>query len=58
MICDWHQKNLIVEKLRTGVPVHYEVSNLGLQVNGVLIMIDDHSQKALSIERIRYIIED
>ncbi|MDD2331641.1 MAG: TIGR00282 family metallophosphoesterase, partial [Candidatus Cloacimonetes bacterium] len=52
------KKNLILEKMRTGVPVRYEVSNRGLQINGVLLNIDEISRKALSIERIRTLVGD
>lgn len=47
------KKKLIIEKMRTSVPVRYEVSDRGMQFNGVLIDIDENTGLANSITRIR-----
>jgi len=50
------KKHLIIEKMRTGMPVRYEVANTGLQINGVYLEIDESSHKTLQIKRIRELI--
>jgi len=47
------KKEIILEKMSTGMPIRYEVSNSGLQINAVVIRIDPESGKALEIERIK-----
>jgi 2',3'-cyclic-nucleotide 2'-phosphodiesterase len=47
------KKNLIVEKMRTGMPVRYEVADSGLQINGIFIESDPATNCTLRIERIR-----
>lgn len=52
------RKSIILEKFRTSVPMRYEVSDRGLQINAVYIEIDNASGKALCIKRIRRLIEN
>ncbi len=47
------QKNIILEKLKTGIPRRFEVAETGLQINAVVIEINEETGRALSIERIR-----
>lgn len=47
------RKEIILEKMTTGMPIRYEVAEEGLQINAVLIDIDSDTGKALSILRIR-----
>jgi len=47
------KKHLIIEKMKTGMPVRYEVADTGLQINGVFIEIDSATKKTVSITRIR-----
>ncbi len=47
------KKSIIVEKMRSCIPVRYEVSDRGMQINGVFMIIDPDSGKAKHIERIR-----
>lgn len=47
------KKSIIVEKFRSGIPIRYEVSDRGIQVNAVCIDIDHTSGKATSITRIK-----
>jgi metallophosphoesterase (TIGR00282 family) len=47
------KKEIILEKLLSGMPIRHEISTEGLQINGVLIEIDEVTGKALKIERIR-----
>lgn len=47
------KKHLIIEKMRTGMPVRYEVAKTGLQINGVFLEIDSSSGQTLQISRIR-----
>lgn len=51
------KKKIILEKMRSSIPGRYEVSDRGLQINGVLIAIDIQSYKAQSISRIRILEE-
>jgi len=52
------KKHLIIEKMRTGMPVRYEVANSGLQINGVFLEVDAHARKTLFIKRIREHVAD
>jgi metallophosphoesterase (TIGR00282 family) len=52
------KKHLIIEKMRTGMPIRYEVSNHGLQINGVYLEIDPHTNRTVDISRIRKLIPD
>jgi hypothetical protein len=52
------KKDIILEKVLTGVPKRFEVANSGLQINAVVIEIEDDSGKAVSIERIRRKMDD
>ncbi len=47
------KREIILEKLLSGMPVRHEISTEGLQINGILIQIDEKSGKAVGIERIR-----
>jgi metallophosphoesterase (TIGR00282 family) len=47
------KKHIILEKMRTGMPVRYEVADTGLQINGVFVEIDPLSGKTIQISRIR-----
>lgn len=47
------KKQLILHKMESGMPVRYEVSDQGLQVNGVFLEIDPDTRKTVQIERIR-----
>ncbi len=47
------KKEIILEKMRTGMPVLYEVAESGLQINAVVFEIDDSTGKAVSIQRVR-----
>ena len=48
------KKDLIVEKFRTSIPVRYEASDRGLQINAVCLEIDQDYGRAISISRIKY----
>lgn len=52
------KKEIIFEKTLSGMPIRYDVSNEGLQINGVFISLDEKSGKALQILRIKDDIED
>lgn len=47
------RKNIILEKLRNSIPIRYEASDRGNQINAVCVDIDPISGKALCIQRIR-----
>jgi len=47
------KKEIILEKMSTGMPIRYEVSNKGLQINAVVVNIDSESGRGLSIERVK-----
>lgn len=51
------RKNIILEKLRSAIPIRYEASDRGNQINAVCVDIDPDSGKALSIKRIRRWVE-
>ncbi len=52
------KKNIIIEKIKTGMPKRYEVSNSGLQINGVILEIDSQSGKTTFIHRIKEHLEE
>ncbi len=52
------KKHLIIEKMRSGMPVRYEVSDQGLQINGVFLEIDGQSHKTVQISRIRELLNN
>ncbi|RLC51803.1 MAG: TIGR00282 family metallophosphoesterase [Candidatus Cloacimonadota bacterium] len=47
------KKEIIFEKIKTGMPQRYETAQNGLQLNAVFLKIDDESGKALEIKRIK-----
>ncbi|PID28975.1 MAG: TIGR00282 family metallophosphoesterase [Candidatus Cloacimonadota bacterium] len=47
------KKEIILDKIKTGMPNRYEASDKGLQINGVIIEIDNDTGKSLRIERLR-----
>ncbi len=47
------KKSIILEKFRHAVPIRYEVSVRGLQINAVCVDIDPQTRAATSITRIR-----
>ncbi len=47
------QKNIILDAIKDGIHRPYKVSQKGLEINGVLIDIDDKSNQAKNIIRIR-----
>ena len=47
------KKEIILEKMRTGMPVQYEVAESGLMINAVVFEIDEATGRAVSIERVR-----
>lgn len=47
------KKQLILQKMETGMPVRYEVADHGLQINGVFLEIDPLTGKTIHIDRIR-----
>ena len=47
------KKDIIIQKMITGMPVQYEISESGLQINAVFLELDDNTGKAVRIERIR-----
>ena len=47
------KKAMIVEKFRTSIPVRYESSDWGLEVNAVYVELDDETGQALHIKRIK-----
>ncbi|MBN2460104.1 MAG: TIGR00282 family metallophosphoesterase [Candidatus Cloacimonetes bacterium] len=51
------RKELILQKLITGMPVQYEVAETGLQINAVLVEIDANTGRAVSIIRIKRTVE-
>ncbi len=48
------KKEIIVGKFLSSIPMRYEASDLGVQINAVLVEIDDDSSIALNITRIKY----
>lgn len=47
------KKEIILEKITSGMPARYESSKKGLQINAVFIELDDETGLALKIERIK-----
>jgi metallophosphoesterase (TIGR00282 family) len=47
------KKHLIIDKMRTCMPIRYEVADKGLQINGVFLETDPETHKTISIQRIR-----
>jgi len=47
------KKGIILEKFRNAIPIRYEVSDRGLQINAVCVEVDPASRMATSITRIR-----
>jgi metallophosphoesterase (TIGR00282 family) len=47
------KKNLIIDKMKTGMPVRYEVADTGLQINGVFIETDPVTNMTINLKRIR-----
>jgi len=52
------KKEIIFEKMITGMPFKYEVADRGKQLNAVFISVDEKTGKATKIERIREKISD
>jgi len=48
------KKEIIVGKFLSSIPMRYETSDLGVQINAVLVELDDDSGIALGISRIKY----
>ncbi len=48
------KKEIIVGKFLSSIPMRYEASDLGVQINAVLVELDDESRIALEITRIKY----
>lgn len=46
-------KDIILDKIKTGMPIRYETTDKGLQINAVVIEIDEETGKAKTIQRIR-----
>ncbi|MCF7794267.1 MAG: TIGR00282 family metallophosphoesterase [Candidatus Cloacimonetes bacterium] len=51
-------KDIILQKILTGVPRRFDVAKSGLQINAVIIEISDVNGKALLIQRIRRKLND
>jgi metallophosphoesterase (TIGR00282 family) len=47
------RKHIILAKMSTGVPIRYEASDRGNQVNAVCVDIDPQTRRAIKITRIR-----
>ncbi|MCD4650979.1 MAG: TIGR00282 family metallophosphoesterase [Candidatus Cloacimonetes bacterium] len=47
------KKEIILHTMKTGMPLMYKPAKTGLQVNAVLISFDQHTGRAVSIERIK-----
>ncbi|HOV16850.1 MAG TPA: TIGR00282 family metallophosphoesterase [Candidatus Cloacimonadota bacterium] len=52
------KKQLIIDKMRTGMPVRYEVANSGMQLNGIFLNINQRTRRTEQIIRIREIFQD
>jgi hypothetical protein len=52
------KKEIIFEKIMTGMPVRYEVAERGKQLNAVFITLDEQSGKATKITRIKEFFSD
>lgn len=51
------KKGMIVEKFRTSIPVRYESSDWGLEINAVYLELDDETGQAIDIKRIKEKVE-
>jgi len=51
------RKHIILEKLKTSIPIRYEASDRGNQINAVWVDIDPDSGKAIAIQRIKRKVE-
>ncbi len=47
------KKKIIIDKMTSSVPIRYEVSDQGLQINGVILDIDNITGQAAGIKRLR-----
>lgn len=47
------RKSIIIEKMSTGIPIRYEASDRGNQINAVCVDIDSHTRRANKIIRIK-----
>ena len=47
------KKEIILEKMTTGMPQKFDVADDGLQINAVFLKIDEKTGKTLEIKRIR-----
>ena len=47
------KKEIILEKMTTGMPQKFDVADGGLQINAVFLKIDEKTGKTLEIKRIR-----
>ena len=47
------KKEIILERMLTGIPTRFEVAEHGLQLNAVLVRVDEKTGRASHIERIR-----
>ena len=47
------RKHIILEKMSTGVPIRYEASDRGNQINAVCVDMDPQTRRATKITRIR-----
>lgn len=47
------KKNIILEKMASGMPKRYEVADSGMQINGVVVTFDENTGKAQKIQRIK-----
>jgi len=47
------KKEIILEKITSGMPARYESSKYGLQINAVFLEFDDESGKSVEIQRIK-----
>ncbi|MBM4399083.1 MAG: TIGR00282 family metallophosphoesterase [Candidatus Cloacimonetes bacterium] len=52
------KKHLIMEKMKTCMPIRYEVADSGLQINGIYLEIDTTTGQTVKILRIRELIRD
>jgi metallophosphoesterase (TIGR00282 family) len=46
------QKELIISRFLRGLPIRYETASDDVRISGVVVEIDDHSGKAIGIERL------
>ncbi|HPV14987.1 MAG TPA: TIGR00282 family metallophosphoesterase [Candidatus Cloacimonadota bacterium] len=50
------RKSIILEKMSTGIPIRYEASDRGNQINAVCVDMDPQTRRATKITRIRQIV--